>query len=308
MRPTVDQRRPAGVNLRFIRIAAPGGASWLLATAPALGAANGERPAGHGPRREAPRKRHRSGPVSRAWRSAYAEFPLSMGRSTARAEFGVLASSARRGGWGQRAPGAASWLRLLSAALNWTAARRCARALGERRTFSGLRVEWPLPEPGRRRRVALSGRAAVRPRSRISGLPRLWRAGRGAPRPSRRPRPPSARPEADRPPETQGFEPERTLLADALGMEPRARPAAAGPIESDPRSATMMCPSARAARGFPGADGEQSPRRCPKRSSPKEPRLRRTTLQPKKRGRRGADRTRISYTRAGRMRRKPRPA
>ncbi|MFZ0602553.1 MAG: hypothetical protein WAN05_14585, partial [Roseiarcus sp.] len=58
MRLTVDQRRPAGVNLRFIRIAAPGGASWLLASAPALGVANGERPAAgnrKGPEAEAPR-------------------------------------------------------------------------------------------------------------------------------------------------------------------------------------------------------------------------------------------------------------
>ena len=105
MRLTVDQRRPAGVNLRFIRIAAPGGASWLLASAPALGVANGERPAAgnrKGPEAEAPRTCGRFG-VPRAWRSAYAEFPLSMD-ARRRGPVRRLASSARRGGWGQRAP------------------------------------------------------------------------------------------------------------------------------------------------------------------------------------------------------------
>ena len=105
MRLTVDQRRPAGVNLRFIRIAAPGGASWLLASAPALGAANGEPPAAgnrQDPKAEAPRTEDDFG-VPGAGRSAYAEFPLSM---DARRGGPVwrLASSAPRGGWGQRAP------------------------------------------------------------------------------------------------------------------------------------------------------------------------------------------------------------
>ena len=39
MRVVVD-RRPAGVNLHCVRIAAPGGGTWLLASVPALGAAS----------------------------------------------------------------------------------------------------------------------------------------------------------------------------------------------------------------------------------------------------------------------------
>ncbi|HTZ67885.1 MAG TPA: hypothetical protein VMB83_10550, partial [Roseiarcus sp.] len=48
MRLVVD-RRPAGVNLRCIRIDAPDGASWLLASVPALGAAASEPPASDEP-------------------------------------------------------------------------------------------------------------------------------------------------------------------------------------------------------------------------------------------------------------------
>ena len=38
----VVDRRPAGVNLRCVRLCAPDGASWLLASVPALGAAGAQ--------------------------------------------------------------------------------------------------------------------------------------------------------------------------------------------------------------------------------------------------------------------------
>ena len=66
-----------------------------------------------------------------------------------------LASSARRGGWGH-APRRGESVEAFVRRAELDGGEALARALDERRTFSGLRVERPLPEPGRRRRVALS--------------------------------------------------------------------------------------------------------------------------------------------------------
>ena len=67
-----------------------------------------------------------------------------------------------------------------------------------------------------------------------------------------------APPEGDRPPETEGFEPERALLADALELEPGPGEPAAGPIESDLELAPMDVSEAPTPLEVsPGADGEQ---------------------------------------------------
>ena len=115
---------------------------------------------------------------SASWAKRLRRIPAFCGPSTARAGSAsrIQRSSPRLG---PTRPAAASRLRLLSAAPNWTAARRwrVRSASGGRSPASEF--EWPLPEPGRRRQGRAFGRAAVRPPSRIFGLPRLWRAGSG---------------------------------------------------------------------------------------------------------------------------------
>ena len=135
-----------------------------------------------------------------------------------------------------------------------------ARALGERRTFSGLRVEWPLPEPGRRRRVALSA-APLFGRHReflgYRGFGVLGQESEAVATPEADFSP--ALPEGGRPPETQGFEPGRALLVDALEMEPGPGKPAAGPIESDLSfQPTDSLEALAAPEVSPDADGEQS--------------------------------------------------
>ena len=100
-------------------------------------------------------------------------------------------------------------MRLLSAALELDGGEALARALGERRTFSGLRVEWPLPEPGRRRRVALSAAPLFGRHREFLGYRGFGVLGQefeavAAPEADFSPAPP----EGDRPAETEGFEPE----------------------------------------------------------------------------------------------------
>ena len=110
MRVVVD-RRPVGVNLRCVRIAGPGGATWLLASVPALGAASDEPPA-PADDREAPQPEDAAAPdlgdtdlplAAAFGQCAAAEFALPVDPRRGGPLWRV-ASRARRRGWGQRAP------------------------------------------------------------------------------------------------------------------------------------------------------------------------------------------------------------
>ena len=260
MRLTVDQRRPAGVNLRFIRIAAPGGASWLLASAPALGVANGERPAAgnrKGPEAEAPRNEDNS--AFRALGEALTPNSRFLWTLDGEGRFGV-SHPALVAAVGANAPRRGESVEAFVRRAELDGGEALARALGERRTFSGLRVEWPLPEPGRRRRVVLSAAPLFGRHREFLGYRGFGVLGQeseavAAPEADFSPAPP----EGDRPPETEGFEPGRALLADALEMEPGPGEPAAGPIESDLElQPTDSLEALTALEVSPGADGEQS--------------------------------------------------
>ena len=260
MRLTVDQRRPAGVNLRFIRIAAPGGASWLLASAPALGAANGERPAAgnrKGPEAEAPRNEDDS--AFRALGEALTPNSRFLWTLDGEGRFGV-SHPALVAAVGANAPRRGESVEAFVRRAELDGGEALARALGERRTFSGLRVEWPLPEPGRRRRVALSAAPLFgRHREFLGhrGFGVLGQESEAVATPEADFSP--ALPEGGRPPETQGFEPGRALLVDALEMEPGPGKPAAGPIESDLSfQPTDSLEALAAPEVSPDADGEQS--------------------------------------------------
>ena len=150
MRLIVD-RRPAGVNLRCVRIAAPGGANWLLASAPALGAASAEPPASaddrEGPEPEDSAPRHFGGAPPSSSRFLWTldeEDRFGAPHPTLVAAVGANAPC--------RGEAIAPFLRRVG--LDGGGA--LARALGERRTFSGLTVEWPLSGSAGRRVAALS--------------------------------------------------------------------------------------------------------------------------------------------------------
>jgi len=152
IRLTVD-RRPAGVNLRCIRIGAPGGASWLLASAPALGAANFEPPAED---RESAQP-EASAPRDSPARAGGAVSPASRFLWTLDEEsrFGAT-HPALAAAVGANAPDRGESIEALVRRIGLEGGDALARVLDERRTFSGLTVEWPLDEVGRRRLVALS--------------------------------------------------------------------------------------------------------------------------------------------------------
>ena len=157
IRVVVD-RRPTGVNLRCVRIAGPAGASWLLLSVPALGVASDEPPA-PAKEREAPQqdacRDARFGERAAASARRRRRIRASCGPSMRR---GVLASripcSSRR--LGPTRPIAASLSKLFSAASDWTGGDELIRVLGNRQTFSGVTVEWPLSGLDRRRLIALS--------------------------------------------------------------------------------------------------------------------------------------------------------
>jgi PAS domain S-box-containing protein len=144
MRLIVD-RRPAGVNLRCVRIAAPEGASWLLASVPALGAANAD-------------NRDGQDTEDSALRDLGAEPPSSsrfLWNLDEEGRFGA-AHPALVAAVGANAPGRGEAIGPFLRRAGLDGGDALASALGERRTFSGLTVEWPLSGAAGRRAVALS--------------------------------------------------------------------------------------------------------------------------------------------------------
>ncbi len=155
MRLVVD-RRPGGVNLRCVRIGAPGGANWLLASAPALGAASGEPPAPaanrEAPRPEAPEPKDSAPPDLGGALSPNSRFLWTLDEE---GWFGAT-HPALVAAVGANAPRRGESVEALLRRIGLDGAAALARALGERQTFSGLTVEWPLSGVNRRRMVALS--------------------------------------------------------------------------------------------------------------------------------------------------------
>jgi PAS domain S-box-containing protein len=144
MRLVVD-RRPAGVNLRCVRIAAPEGASWFLASVPALGAARADNRDGRDTEDSALRDLGAEPPSSSRFLWTLDE----------EGRFGA-AHPALVAAVGANAPGRDEAIGPFLRRAGLDGGDALARALGERRTFSGLTVEWPLSGAAGRRVVALS--------------------------------------------------------------------------------------------------------------------------------------------------------
>ena len=254
MRLVVD-RRPGGVNLRCVRIGAPGGASWLLASAPALGAASGEPPAPaanrEAPRPEAPEPKDLAPPDLGGALSPNSRFLWTLDEE---GRFGAT-HPALVAAVGANAPRRGESVEALLRRTGLDGAAALARALGERQTFSGLTVEWPLSGVARRRMVALSAAP-------IFGRDREFLGYRGF-----------------------------GVLGEEIEAEVQPRESAAAPIEPDLELAPTEAPDAEpppeasleadGAKSAPALSDASEPGRAPSRDDVEaEPQTRETTAAP----------------------------
>ena len=142
-------RRRASVNLRLIRVGAPGGATWLLASIPALGAAGAEPSA---PRdRMAPGRPDSAPPDPGGTPRPNSRFLWTLDEE---GRFGV-GDPALAGAVGANAPRSGESVEALVRRVGLDGGE-LMRALGQGRTFFGVTVAWPLPDVRRRRLVTLS--------------------------------------------------------------------------------------------------------------------------------------------------------
>ena len=173
MRLVVD-RRPIGVNFRCVRIAGTGGATWLLLSAPALGVASDQPPA-PAKEREAPQPERAATAHLASAPSPNSRFLWTLDEE---GRFGAL-DPVLVAAVGANAPQLGESLDAFRHRVGLDRGDELIRVLGERQTFSGVTLEWPVPGLDRRRPIALSAAPHVWPSARIFGLSRLWRAGRG---------------------------------------------------------------------------------------------------------------------------------
>jgi PAS domain S-box-containing protein len=147
----VVNRRPTNVNMRCARVSAPGGATWLLASIPALGAATAEPP---------PLAELRAAPQLEELSAAY-----TVGPPTPNSRFlWALDRECRFGAAhpllvaaiGANAPHRGESIEALRHRADLEGGDNLVRAVAGRQTFSGIAVGWPLPGSDGRRRVTLS--------------------------------------------------------------------------------------------------------------------------------------------------------
>ena len=157
MRILVD-RRLANVNLRCLRIAGPDGATWLFASVPALGVASdgpSARDADHRasrPEEQSPDLREKPAPQLTNAAPPNSRFLWTLDEA---GRFGtvhpVLVAAV-----GANAPERGESVEALFSRIGLDRGEELSHVLGERQTFSGLILEWPLSERDRRRLIALS--------------------------------------------------------------------------------------------------------------------------------------------------------
>ena len=158
MRFVVD-RRLASVNLHCVRIAGPGGASWLLVSVPALGVAS-DVPLALAKAREAPQPEDISPPD-------LSEKPAPHGTDTPSPNSRFLWTLDEEGRFGMahpvlvaavgtNAPDCGESIEAFFRRVGLDRGDELIRVVGERQTFSRVSLEWPLSGLDRRRLIALS--------------------------------------------------------------------------------------------------------------------------------------------------------
>jgi PAS domain S-box-containing protein len=143
-------RRPAGVNLRCVRIGGPEGPSWLLVSVPALGAASDE-PSAPADDPEA-QQRGDAPTLNLASAPSSSRFLWTLDEN---GRFGEV-HPALVAAVGANAPHRGEPVEALLRRAGLAGGDQLIRALGARRTFSGVTVQWPLSGFLRRRLIALS--------------------------------------------------------------------------------------------------------------------------------------------------------
>ena len=147
----VLDRRPTSVNLRCARASAPGGATWLLVSVPALGAASLAPPT-PADVRDAPKPDEPAPPD-------FSEAPPPKSRFLwtldDEGRFGA-AHPALAAAVGANAPRRGETVETLLRRAKLECGDELVRAIAERQTFSDIIVGWPLVGGDRRRLIALS--------------------------------------------------------------------------------------------------------------------------------------------------------
>ena len=269
MRVVVD-RRVANVNLRCVRIAGPEGATWLLASVPALGVASDDPPtAGADPKASqpedvsAPDLGEKPAPQLTSAAPPNSRFLWTLDEE---GRFGavhpVLAAAV-----GANAPEGGESPEALFSRIGLDGGDELIRALGERQTFSRLTLEWPLTARDRRRLIALSAAPMFGRHREFLGYRGFGVLGEeietvalseGDVR--------TELDDRDRSTSLETFEPKLPSQTNELGAEVQAHDSAAAPAAPDP--------------GFAPADGGRAPqslleadgaRPAPTPSKPLEP-------------------------------------
>ena len=253
MRVVVDQR-PIGVNLRCVRVGAPGGATWLLLSVPALGAASDESPA---PSKEceAPHPEDAATLDLAGAPSPSSRFLWTLDEE---GRFGavhpVLVAAV-----GANAPHRGESVEALLRRAGLGGGDKLIRVLGNRQTFSGATVEWPLSEFGGRRLITLSA-APMFGRQReflgYRGFGVLGEAIEAAAVSESDPLPEQK--QDDRSTQIEAFELEPMPLADDLESEVQTRESVAEPLEPNLELTPISGPDGAPSAPYLEADGSKS--------------------------------------------------
>jgi PAS domain S-box-containing protein len=224
MRLMVD-RRLASVNLHCARMAGPGGANWLLVTAPALGAASGaplaaakDREAAQPEDISAPDLGEKPAPHVASPPSPNARFLWTLDEE---GRFGaphpVLVAAV-----GTNSPDRGESLEAFFRRVGLDRGDELVRVVGERETFSRVSLEWPLWGLDRRRLIALSAAPMFGRQREFLGYRGFGVLGEEIDA--------VAMPEGNMSAELAGDD--RSALPEAFEPEPQAPESAARPVES----------------------------------------------------------------------------
>jgi hypothetical protein len=224
MRLMVD-RRLGSVNLHCARMAGPGGANWLLVTAPALGAASGaplaaakDREAAQPEDISAPDLGEKPVPHVASPPSPNARFLWTLDEE---GRFGaphpVLVAAV-----GTNSPDRGESLEAFFRRVGLDRGDELVRVVGERETFSRVSLEWPLWGLDRRRLIALSAAPMFGRQREFLGYRGFGVLGEEIDA--------VAMPEGNMSAELAGDD--RSALPEAFEPEPQAPESAARPVES----------------------------------------------------------------------------
>ena len=272
MRFLVD-RRPVSVNLRCVRVPAPGGGTWLLASLPALGAATAEP--------SPPADGHDVAPPEELPPPAVGGPPPPNSRFLwtldEEGRFGAphptLAAAL-----GSNAPHRGESVGTLLRRAEFDGEDEFARALAGRQTFSGIAVGWPLPGLDRRRLVRLSATPLFGRHREFLGYRGFGVLGEEIDAaPSNRTGLGSELGEDDQLPEAAAVEPAGAADADRSRAEAEAPASAADPLEGDFSPAEANAPEALSSlEPSLNADGSESDTAPPEAGETEAPPVERT--------------------------------